>query len=106
KRPTPPLFSFPPGQRVGQTRAEEKIEEVLPVQQRLVKYLSDDRVFGVQVLCSIYFLLTMVAHACGNAVSGSFQSALVAVMIKQWGTVLGRMQRVLVPHLLYEPQRW
>lgn len=36
---------------------------------------------------------------------GCYQAALTSLTIKQWGTVLGRVRRVLVPHLLYEPQR-
>ena len=36
---------------------------------------------------------------------GCYQAALAALTLKQWGTVLGRVRRVLVPHLLYEPQR-
>lgn len=37
---------------------------------------------------------------------GCYQTALAALTLKQWGTVLGRVRRVLVPHLLYEPQRY
>lgn len=41
----------------------------------------------------------------GEKYRGSYQAALASLMIKQWGTVIGRVQRVLVPHLLYEPKR-
>lgn len=30
------------------------------MQQRLVKYLTEDRVFGAQILCSLYFLASAV----------------------------------------------
>ncbi|CAM9587371.1 unnamed protein product [Discosporangium mesarthrocarpum] len=73
----------------------------------MVKYLTDDRVFGVQVLCSVYFLLASVMYNFTKGAAGlgvvKYQSALLAVMIKNWGTVLGRMQRVVVPQLLYQP---
>lgn len=41
----------------------------------------------------------------GDKFGSCYHAALMSVTIKQWGTVLGRVRRVLVPHLLYEPQR-
>lgn len=37
-------------------------QEVLPMQQRLVKYLTEDKVFGAQILCSAYFLISAVRY--------------------------------------------
>eukprot|EP00904_Undaria_pinnatifida_P002520 jgi/Undpi1/12269/HiC_scaffold_5.g01945.m1 len=107
RRPVAPLFSFPPGPRVDRTEAEESLQEVLPMQQRLVKYLTEDKVFGAQILCSAYFLISAVAYSMDSVkFGGCYQAALTSLTIKQWGTVLGRVRRVLVPHLLYEPQRY
>ncbi|CAM9675735.1 unnamed protein product [Laminaria digitata] len=75
------------------------------MQQRLVKYLTEDKVFGAQILCSAYFLVCAVAYSMDSVkFGGCYQAALTSLTIKQWGTVLGRVRRVLVPHLLYEPQ--
>ncbi|CAM9981030.1 unnamed protein product [Ectocarpus sp. 6 AP-2014] len=105
RRPVAPLFSFPPGPRVRRTEAEDSLQEVLPVQQRLVKYLTEDRVFGVQILCSVYFFMSAVAYLMDSTkFGGSYQAALAVLTLKQWGTVVGRVRRVLVPHLIYEPQ--
>ncbi|CAN0388629.1 unnamed protein product [Pylaiella littoralis] len=103
--PVAPLFSFPPGPRVHRTEAEESLQEVLPMQQRLVKYLTEDRVFGAQILCSVYFFVSAVAYSMDSVkYRRCYSAALAALTMKQWGTVLGRVRRVLVPHLLYEPQ--
>ena len=32
------------------------------MQQRLVKYLTEDKVFGAQILCSAYFLVCAVRY--------------------------------------------
>eukprot|EP00903_Cladosiphon_okamuranus_P016414 g15135.t1 len=107
RRPVAPLFSFPPGPRVQRTEAEESLQEVLPMQQRLVKYLTEDRIFGAQIMCSLYFFMSAVAYSVDSVkFRGCYQAALAALTLKQWGTVLGRVRRVLVPHLLYEPQRY
>jgi hypothetical protein len=112
-----PLFSFPrqPGQ--GHTAAEAGLQDSLPLQQRLVKYFTDDKVFATQVAGSAAFLANAALFALrsctaaeGNSVSSSltahYQCALLSVAIKQWCTVLQRMKRVLVPHLLYEPSKY
>eukprot|EP00752_Nemacystus_decipiens_P008550 g7637.t1 len=107
RRPVAPLFSFPPAPRVQRTEAEESLQEVLPMQQRLVKYLTEDRIFGAQILCSVYFFMSAVAYSVDSVkFRGCYQAALAALTLKHWGTVLGRVRRVLVPHLLYEPQRY
>lgn len=31
------------------------------MQQRLVKYLTEDRIFGAQILCSVYFFMSAVS---------------------------------------------
>lgn len=38
-----------------------RTQEVLPMQQRLVKYLTEDRIFGAQILCSVYFFMSAVS---------------------------------------------
>lgn len=41
-------------------------QEVLPMQQRLVKYLTEDRVFGAQILLSAYFFMSAVRGGAGG----------------------------------------
>lgn len=31
------------------------------MQQRLVKYLTEDRIFGAQIVCSVYFFMSAVS---------------------------------------------
>jgi hypothetical protein len=110
-----PLFSFPrqPGQ--GHTAAEAGLQDSLPLQQRLVKYFTDDKVFAVQVAGSACFLANAALYALrshsseqggSSSLTAHYQCALLSVAIKQWCTVLQRMKRVLVPHLLYEPSKY
>lgn len=40
------------------------------MQQRLVKYLTEDRVFGVQILCSVYFFMSAVREGLGPSLEG------------------------------------
>ncbi|CAM9311743.1 unnamed protein product [Phaeothamnion confervicola] len=88
--------------------ADETLDDVLPVQQRVIKYLTDDRLFAAQLVCSIYYLANVLACALqpSGAPRGCYEGALVAVMLKNMAAVFSRLQRILVPHLLYEPERY
>ncbi|CAM9433663.1 unnamed protein product, partial [Chrysoparadoxa australica] len=106
ERPQPPLFAFPPTPGSATVSAAEAgLEEMLPVQSRVIKYLTDDKIFGVQLACSGFFLLASLAYAV-EGTSAAYQAALVALIIKCCGGVISRVNRVLVPHLLYEPGRY
>lgn len=55
----------------------------------------------------IVFLSPQLAFSMDSVkYAGCYKAALGALNLKYWGTVVGRVRRVLVPHLLYEPQRY
>ncbi|KAG5176507.1 hypothetical protein JKP88DRAFT_347112 [Tribonema minus] len=94
------------------TAAEAGLDGFLPLQQRLIKYFTDDKLFTVQIAGSLYFAANAAILALSSAPDASaararaYQGALLALIIKYWCVVLGRMRRTLVPGLAREPGKF
>jgi hypothetical protein len=80
---------------------------VLPPHQRIVRYLvTDDPTFGVQVACSVLFLLSAGTYSLRGGGDACYQCAIGCVAVKQWGSLLQRVRLSLLPQLLSDPPRY
>ena len=62
------------------------------MQQRLVKYLTEDRIFGAQIVCSLYFFMSAVRVF-------SWTRSIVVYLCRVW---LG--QRIQLSQCFFWPQ--
>ncbi|KAG5182304.1 hypothetical protein JKP88DRAFT_348980 [Tribonema minus] len=101
----PPLFNAPLRPGRAHTVAEAGLEGFLPLQQRLVRYFTDDRAFALQAAGSLWF----AAHAALTLAAPSaaamdplrmYRSALAGVAAKNAALLAQRVRRVALPPLL------